>query len=503
MDDNTQQQNQQQTPPAENHEFFYAPQRSATLEGVVNTLEWLLIAFILALVFRAFGVEAFQIPTGSMAETLKGAHYHVRCLRCGYAYDVGGDDALYSRPECPSCGYNQPINAAGKIQNGDRIFVLKSIYQFQAPKRWDVVVFKNPTNPQINYIKRLTGLPGETVQILDGDIFINGRIQRKPADVQSELWTPIYDNDYQSPGQFGKFAAKDAENTPWRQPFENTPGSRWNLNADGPTVFSLSDNRSNPHVLVYNSEVGNDFHSTYVYNNGFSRQSQPVCEDLMMCFWIQEEGNSSIAVCLEKDGVQYLGEVQFGDSMVLSRRENGETVELAKTPIRLPSDTDRPKYFEFANVDYRLVLRFGTQRLSFDLPVQKSDKPRSVSPRVEIHGSGKIRINHIGLFRDIYYTSAGNLRATWDKPFTLHTDEFFVCGDNSPNSSDARLWSVEGKDRMGQDFYRKGIVPMDYMMGKAFMVYWSDAFSPMPNMLPIIPNIDRLKIIYGGSDEAY
>ena len=39
------------------------------------------------------------------------------------------------------------------------------------------------------------------------------------------------------------------------------------------------------------------------------------------------------------------------------------------------------------------------------------------------------------------------------------------------------------------------------MMGKAVMVYWSDAFSPMPGMLPIIPNIDQLKVIYGGSDE--
>lgn len=501
MDESTQQQDQEQNPLAMDNALLYTPQRSATIEGIVNTLEWLLIAFILALVFRAFGVEAFQIPTGSMADTLKGAHYHVRCLRCGYSYDVGGDDALYSRPECPSCGYDQPVNAVGKIQNGDRIFVLKSIYQFQTPKRWDVVVFKNPTNPQINYIKRLTGLPGETVQIIDGDLFIDGHIQRKPASVQNELWMPIYDNEYQSSGKIGQFAANAAENTPWRQPFENTPGSQWNLNADGPTVLSLSDNRGSRHTLVYNSDVGNDFHSAYAYNNGFLRQGQPICGDLMMRFWVQNNGAGTIAVCLEKDGVQYIGGVQFGDSMILSRRENGETVELTRTPIHPSSDTDRSRYFEFANVDYRLVLRFGTQRLSFDLPVQEPHK--QLPPRVEIQGSGEIRINHICLFRDIYYTSAGNLRATQDKPFTLYADEFFVCGDNSPNSSDARLWSVGGKDRMGRDFYRKGVVPMDYMMGKAFMVYWSDAFSPLPNTLPIIPNIDRLKIIYGGSDEPY
>jgi len=500
MDENTQQQDLDQNQPSADNESFYVPHRSATLEGIVNTVEWLLIAFILALVFRAFGVEAFQIPTGSMADTLKGSHYHLRCLRCGYAYNAGGDDTLFARPECPSCGYAQPMNAVGKIQNGDRIFVLKSIYQFYAPKRWDVVVFKNPTNPQINYIKRLTGLPGETVQIIDGNLFIDNHIQRKPAQVQNELWMPIYDNDYQSFGKIGQFAANDVSNIPWRQPFENTPDSRWNLNADGSATFSLEDYRSSPHVLVYNSDVGNDFHSVYAYN-GFSRQSQPVCDDLMMRFWVKNQGDGIIAVGFEKDGIQYVGSVRFGDSMVLSRRESGETHDLAKIPIQLTPDNDRTRYFEFANVDYRLVLRFGTQRLSIDLPVRKSEK--QMPPKVEIQGSGKIRISHIGLFRDTYYTSAANLRATADNPFTLNAGEFFVCGDNSPNSSDARLWSVAGKDQMGRDVYREGVVPMDYMMGKAFMVYWSDAFSPMPNMLPIIPNIDQLKVIYGGSEAVY
>jgi signal peptidase I len=393
------------------------------------------------------------------------------------------------------------MNAVGKIQNGDRIFVLKSIYQFQEPKRWDVVVFKNPTNPPVNYIKRLTGLPGETVQIIDGDIFINGRIQRKPVNVQNELWMPIYDNDYPSSGRIGQFVSDDAENEPWKQPFEKTANSRWNLNADGPAVFSLDDDHGGAHTLVYNSDIGNDFHAVYAYNNGFSRQSQPMCSDLMMRFWVQNHGEGTIAVCLEKDGIQYLGEIQFGKSLVLNRRENDKTVELAKTAIQQSSDNKEPQYFEFANVDYRLVLRFGAQRLSFDLPVRKPAK--KMPPRVEIIGSGHIRINHVALFRDMYYISAGNLRATQDKPFTLEKDEFFVCGDNSPNSLDARLWSVEGKDRMGRDFYREGVVPRDYMMGKAFMVYWSDALSPLPNMLPIIPNVDQLKIIYGGSEAVY
>lgn len=72
-------------------------------------------------------------------------------------------------------GYPDPMLGAGAVvadnqehgrRMGDRILVLKSLYPFIAPKRFDVVVFKNPTDPtgrSANYIKRLIGLPNEQV----------------------------------------------------------------------------------------------------------------------------------------------------------------------------------------------------------------------------------------------------------------------------------------------------------------------------------------------------
>src|ERR1700759_5582261 len=56
--------------------------------GVKDTIESILVAFILAFIFRAFVVEAFVIPTGSMAPTLLGAHMRYHCTDCGYAWDV-------------------------------------------------------------------------------------------------------------------------------------------------------------------------------------------------------------------------------------------------------------------------------------------------------------------------------------------------------------------------------------------------------------------------------
>src|ERR1700722_3551027 len=72
--------------------------KPSSVGGVKDTIESILIAFILAFVFRAFVVEAFVIPTGSMAPTLMGAHMRFHCPDCGYDFDVNysaasdGDD---------------------------------------------------------------------------------------------------------------------------------------------------------------------------------------------------------------------------------------------------------------------------------------------------------------------------------------------------------------------------------------------------------------------------
>ena len=177
--------------------------RTTTAETIANTFEWIITAFVLAFVFRAFVLEAFRIPTGSMADTLMGDHFCIRCTQCGYSYQYnffppyqqlyktavgGGLYNLVPSPRCPSCGYYEKSNMAVPKANGDRILVFKCLYQFVEPKRWDVIVFKNPLGPKENFIKRLIGKPGEIVEIIDGDIYIDGKLARKPPKVQEEMW---------------------------------------------------------------------------------------------------------------------------------------------------------------------------------------------------------------------------------------------------------------------------------------------------------------------------
>ena len=158
-------------------------------EGIKDTIESIVVALILAFVFRAFVVEAFVIPTGSMAPTLYGAHGTIVCEDCGTEFAYGLTDPSTQRSRamavgphtvatCPNCGHrNRNLKITDRDpESGDRILVLKWPNDIGGdllgPARWDVTVFKNPANGEENYIKRLVGMPDEVLMILDADISV-------------------------------------------------------------------------------------------------------------------------------------------------------------------------------------------------------------------------------------------------------------------------------------------------------------------------------------------
>jgi len=555
---------------------------------IANTFEWLITAFVLAFVFRAFVMEAFRIPTGSMADTLKGAHFRLCCRQCGYKYDHNYSTRQDTVPRgsrtppvsrCPNCGYYQPRRRAMPVANGDRILVLKCIYQFFEPKQWDVIVFKNPLEPSINYIKRLVGLPGDTVEIIDGDVYIDGQISRKPPKVQEELWMPVYNNDYQ-PVRPQERLFNDHI---WQQPFKNVADSKWILNdKDDPTLFRLDSGADQIHSLIYDTSIGNNFRATYAYDDVEKYRQQPYCSDLMVRFYarsIKAEGR--VGVELSKYQTRYRAWVDLTGEMVIEKVDkDGKETELNRKSIESPA-INKAALVKFANVDHQLTFEFGSDKLVYDLGRAAEDAGQRITdiePQVRIFGSGKLTLSHIAIFRDIHYTakrspnSREQGRATQGNAFKLEDDEFFVLGDNSPNSEDGRWWTGQGlankgllpflfsvelefeddldnhiiSEELRQEFeenqtslsqhitvsakqegsawvitdnlnvyfvrkekgrlniylspYRAGIVPRDYLVGKALFVYWPSGFRPFAkSRFAVIPNIGRMRFIYGGS----
>ena len=189
------------------------------LTGGRETIESIVVAFTLALLFRAFEAEAFVIPTGSMAPTLMGRHKDLACSSCGAVFQVGASqewdelagrvrpDRIVPAARCFNCGTDIPLairpgqpDPRYPSFNGDRILVDKFAYDFSDPKRWDVVVFKYPEDAKTNYIKRLVGLPGETVVIAGGDIWTArgdepAAIARKPPERMLAMLQCVSDSD--------------------------------------------------------------------------------------------------------------------------------------------------------------------------------------------------------------------------------------------------------------------------------------------------------------------
>lgn len=169
------------------------------------------VVFVVALVLmlKLFVVEAFVIPTGSMAETLFGYQKLATCPECGFAFPVNSsnevDPADGKKAQrvlgagCPNCRHKfewRPDDSPAN-RSGDRVLVDKTVYALGAgPDRGDVVVFKFPVDPQVkytaqNYIKRLWGFGGETIAISRGDLYAT-RTLTYPADELDGRGAPKY-----------------------------------------------------------------------------------------------------------------------------------------------------------------------------------------------------------------------------------------------------------------------------------------------------------------------
>ncbi|HJO74179.1 MAG TPA: signal peptidase I, partial [Rhodospirillales bacterium] len=135
--------------------------------GFKDTLKTVFYAILIALGVRTVAYEPFNIPSGSMIPTLLVGDY---LFVSKFSYGYSRHSLPYSLPLIP-----------------DRIF-------FTEPARGDVAVFKLPTDNETDYIKRIIGLPGDTVQLKKSILYINGEaVKRKKVE---DFIEPFGDNNF-------------------------------------------------------------------------------------------------------------------------------------------------------------------------------------------------------------------------------------------------------------------------------------------------------------------
>lgn len=138
---------------ASENETVKAPKAVQSRHIVREYAESIIIAVLLALVIRTFIVQAFKIPSGSMEDTL-----------------AIGDHILVN-----------------KFIYGAKIpFTDTRIVKLRDPRQGDVIVFEYPEDPSKDFIKRVIGTPGDTVEVKHKHVYVNGKLYANPHEVHKE-----------------------------------------------------------------------------------------------------------------------------------------------------------------------------------------------------------------------------------------------------------------------------------------------------------------------------
>jgi signal peptidase I len=589
--------------------------------AVRETVESIVIAFVLAFLFRTFEAEAFVIPTGSMAPTLMGRHKDVVCPKCGYRYQVSASEEESEDPrhqtslciagKCPICQYVLPMRPGADLPlgvpearqadipmqrsyNGDRILVNKYIYSFSDPKRWDVVVFKFPGDAKVNYIKRLVGLPGEKLRIYHGDVFLGKEnatedkdfeIARKPPKKILAMRQLVHDTNYDP-------AELDAAGWPLR--WHSSPES-------GAGAWKVEKTTSGKDVRQrYSVEAAADADSWLRYENlvptyevwqdvikaEAGGDKSPQYSDADRARWRRlvtdanpydgrvDQAHAGRADSLKiesfREGLHWVGDLMM-EADVAIESANGELLldlveggrhftcrfDLATGEAKLSADNDpdfAPKAktalsgaskhrVGFSNFDDQLLLWVDGKVVDFeggtvyDVKRVFGDR-QSIRPRTSAKDLGdfapagigargaKLVVSRQQVWRDIYYIADDYQRmksfggpvtdfphafdqrllnlptdpSMWDRfgerqqaNFSLNQDQLFVMGDNSAESSDARLWESSERGKPGGPYLDRRL-----LIGKALCVYWPHSWHRIPGTpipFPLFPNIADMRLV--------
>jgi signal peptidase I len=515
---------------------------SSNASTAIDTVQSLIVAFVIAMIFRGFVVEGFVIPTGSMAPTLLGQHMLVGSAQTGSSTPVGLDsqrkpDARHLRDHL--AGRLQPFRKGGiKASDGrmgDRLLVAKWLYPFMAPERFDVVVFKNPVHPDGpsgTYIKRLVGLPGETIWIVDGDVFVREagadrfHITRKERDVRDTVWQLVWDSE-QSPTA-PALLPKGWTGLPWI----GSPRSDWRQ-----TTHVLESLSEEPASLTWDSSRFplDDWNS---YNMFTPISLRYAVSDLRV----------SATLTPARDGLTTSLDLTVR-SHVIRFTLSGDIAAIEMWPTERPADVRRaeanvgafrggvPRRVVAEHIDQaaRLLID-GEEVLSLEYdwtPAQRLAHATGVTgataselarrlpdpPTLQWSFAGApVRVANMQVERDLYYrpatiganTSMKNQptmefidRVVPGKPgaathpdslITLGPDQFFMLGDNSARSLDGRHWGAPAPIVVEQVDPTPFVVNRDLLIGKAFVVYFP---APLPGggLIPIL-DFGRLRFIH-------
>ncbi len=457
--------------------------RSVVEHAIAITIAWMLV--------ETWCIEGLVVPvwvpSGSMAETLVGLHREVTCVDCGYRFVCGTDlKPLNFHAVCPNCGYSGNDLSQRPDVDGDRLLIDKAAFLLRRPRRWEVVAFRHPSRAEMICVKRVVGLPGESIEIRHGDLYADGRIQRKTLAQQRAMSVLVYDANYP--------AAHASDLPPCWQSGRGDNG--WTVK-DGRFGHAAEAGTGTVDWCVFHHWQRGD-------RNGSPVQEAPIRDDF---------GYNQCGLRGAPDG-QAVAELRLAFRLV---RTSGEGRLLVRAmdgaqPILVRLDPGATRYEVFCGdapsprcsgvlpaigsagshevevslVDRQFLLAVDDHTLTafpLELP---GHRPQAASGPLAIGSDGLgLQIADVRVYRDIYYTEANGGAAHWalDRPVLLGDGEYFMLGDNSPISDDSRTWP------------QGPCVPAKLLFGKPLVVHFPARQVDLWGWRIQLPDLSKIRYI--------
>jgi signal peptidase I len=413
------------------------------------------------------------IDGASMAPFLLSDHLNVDCADCGYSFACEVTDK--KELVCPNCGFAK-ISSDTTAQEPTEQVNLRSIAG--SPKRWDVVGFELPDRNTFG-VKRVVGLPGETVEIVGGDIFVDGFMLRKPIDVQRNMRIPVFDSHSSAKPPFDLAArfTNDGE--------LDSEESNWNL-AKGEIQFLVLNAAKAPtktdwlayqhwRCFVHQGQRDQVFpiEDSYGYNQSVARDLTEV-DDLFVEYEIEFENQPiDFRWSFRREKVVYVfslfwegdrWRVDVSDNMIKTGAARPKPLAYVKQFA--PLDPAKLK-IEFSSFDGKLIVALDEtvclEQLETSLPLPPTvDAPDDLSGNEKAENAvepvlrfgatssdetleSKLTVKRLQIWRDVYYLNRP-IGTSLPEPsksigsITAGTTGVILLGDNSPRSLDSRSW---------------------------------------------------------------
>lgn len=430
----------------------------------------------------------------NVGEDKAGIDGSVECPNCRYHWDGASRHDDRGRPivfRQPEWLWNSArlqdgtsldtTDAANRIFRGaSRIFVNKFIYTLRKPHRWEVVVFLYPwfsvrckdcgwqgeveklegfkcpqcglakfdVLPPKNFIKRVVGLPNETVSLRDGNVYINGVLARKPPDVQTGLWMHVFDSEFMPRKEVLPTWDLGPKADRWAKGPGQMPLTVDAQGVQGPVMAAFGHR-----IVDFYSYDGISYEASPMSVGAAGRHEVGDCRIRAQVRLLSQDPAGGAAILeIDDAGHQFAFSVPTGAAAKATLQEDGAPVGQAGVSGLTPRN---PQWLELENYDRRIVCRFGGREV-FRYEYEGGFGGRRA---VKFGARGAtVQFERIVIDRDIYYEDV-EMTPGVPSAYSLGKTDYFVLGDNSPASSDSRRWKKPG-------------VPEANMIGEAFFVFW-------------------------------